>query len=42
VILVDSDLAREEHKKILEMDLGFGFNPNLLNAMPGLGSFMLA
>jgi hypothetical protein len=25
--LVDSDLAREEDKKIFEMDYGFGFNP---------------
>jgi hypothetical protein len=26
-ILVDSDLAQEEDKKIFEMDYGFGFNP---------------
>jgi hypothetical protein len=31
LILVDSDLAREEDKKIFEMDFGFGFNPNLHN-----------
>ncbi len=27
MIVVDSDLAREEHKKIFAMDFGFGFNP---------------